>query len=376
MRRFIELNEARALELRPGTKQLYFAAVLLATTIPIPLFLAAQKALRGSGVSGNHLRTVLNELAQSMFKGFSKGARGFWGGPLTECSDETARAHFEALRRSDPQAGRPRDRGVSTGAAPDGKTEASACRFVSRSLRVDEREGVTVNVGRSVVRTGPISFGSRGSEPAPDRTWRERLKALENVRPLLKMVWDTSPSLTFISISSRLLRAALPVATLYVSKLIIDAVVRSVRGGHIESARVWRLVAVELGVGRSVGSTWPRRSTGRQSARRSIHESGQRRADAPCFDTRLGSFRGAGVLRQTGTRPTADDGTDAADDAGDGARTGPNHAAHADIGTDRIFSVAVADADLRRAAGLSGRNSFCLTQLFTALPLDAATPRA
>lgn len=60
------------------------------------------------------------------------------------------------------------------------------------------------------------------------------------------MVWDTSPSLAFISISSRLLRGALPVATLYVSKLIIDAVVRSVRGGHIESGRVWRLVAVEL----------------------------------------------------------------------------------------------------------------------------------
>jgi hypothetical protein len=103
MRRFIELNEARALELRPGTKQLYFAAVLLATTVPIPIFLAAQQALRGSGVSGNHLRTVLNELAQSMFKGFSKGARGFWGGPLTECSDQTARAHFEALRRTNPQ---------------------------------------------------------------------------------------------------------------------------------------------------------------------------------------------------------------------------------------------------------------------------------
>ncbi|MGI8961594.1 MAG: ABC transporter ATP-binding protein [Bryobacteraceae bacterium] len=96
------------------------------------------------------------------------------------------------------------------------------------------------------MRTGSISFGSRGSEPAPDRTWRERLKALENVRPLLKMVWDTSPFLAFISVSCRLLRAALPLATLYISKLIIDAVVRSVRGGHVESGLVWRLVAVEL----------------------------------------------------------------------------------------------------------------------------------
>ena len=103
MRRFIELNEARALELRPGTKQFYFAAMLLATTLPIPLFLAAQKALRGSGVSGHHLRTVLNEMSQNMFKGFSKGARGFWGGPLAECSEETAKAYFEALRRNDPQ---------------------------------------------------------------------------------------------------------------------------------------------------------------------------------------------------------------------------------------------------------------------------------
>jgi ATP-binding cassette subfamily B protein len=62
------------------------------------------------------------------------------------------------------------------------------------------------------------------------------------------MVWDTSPSLAFISISSRLLRGALPVAMLYVSKLIVDAVVGSVRGGHIESGRVWRLVAMELGL--------------------------------------------------------------------------------------------------------------------------------
>ena len=103
VRRLIELNEARALELRPGTKHLYFAGVLLATTAPMPLFLAAQKALRMSGVSGNHLRAVLNEMAQTMFKSFSKGARGFSGGPLTECSDETAKAYFEALRQKDPQ---------------------------------------------------------------------------------------------------------------------------------------------------------------------------------------------------------------------------------------------------------------------------------
>ncbi len=85
----------------------------------------------------------------------------------------------------------------------------------------------------------------RGEAPVK-RTWRERLKALENVGPLLKMVWETSPLLACISLVSRLLRAVLPVATLYVGKLIIDAVVRSVRSGQVENGRIWRLVAAEL----------------------------------------------------------------------------------------------------------------------------------
>ena len=85
-----------------------------------------------------------------------------------------------------------------------------------------------------------------GSEQPPARTRRERLKALENVRPLLKMVWQTSPSLALISIICRLVRAILPVATLYIGKLIIDAVVRSVRGGRIDAGYIWKLVAIEL----------------------------------------------------------------------------------------------------------------------------------
>ncbi len=103
IRRLIEQNAARVIELRPGAKRLYFGAVLLTATLPIPLFVAAQKALRGSGVSGNHLHTLLNEMAQSMLRKFSKGSRATWAGPLTECSEETASAYFEELRRNDPQ---------------------------------------------------------------------------------------------------------------------------------------------------------------------------------------------------------------------------------------------------------------------------------
>ena len=67
---------------------------------------------------------------------------------------------------------------------------------------------------------------------------RERVGALRNLRPFLKLVWQTSPAISVAVIALRLVRALLPVATLYVGALIIDAVVRVGRsppaGGGLE----------------------------------------------------------------------------------------------------------------------------------------------
>jgi len=64
------------------------------------------------------------------------------------------------------------------------------------------------------------------ASPAPGaRSWRERLGALRNLPPFLKLVWRTSPALTLSQAVLRVARALLPVATLYVGKLIIDEVV-------------------------------------------------------------------------------------------------------------------------------------------------------
>lgn len=62
------------------------------------------------------------------------------------------------------------------------------------------------------------------SIPNP-RTLRERFGALRTLKPFLAMVWQTSPALTATLIALRLTRALLPVATLYIAKLIIDDVV-------------------------------------------------------------------------------------------------------------------------------------------------------
>ncbi len=103
IRRFMERNDARTFEIRPGTKQLYFAATLLTTALPLPLFFNAQQALRASGISGKQLYGLLDEMAKDMFRSFVNGARVTWGGPLTECSEGTATDYLMSLRGSHPQ---------------------------------------------------------------------------------------------------------------------------------------------------------------------------------------------------------------------------------------------------------------------------------
>jgi ATP-binding cassette, subfamily B, bacterial len=65
-----------------------------------------------------------------------------------------------------------------------------------------------------------------GSASSGADSFKARFVALRTLRPFMVMVWKTSPSLTFFSLMLRLTRALLPVATLYVGKLIIDDVVR------------------------------------------------------------------------------------------------------------------------------------------------------
>ncbi len=103
LRRFIERNEARAVEIRAGTKSLYFAAELLITALPIPVLLAAQQAFRATGINARNLATISEEMIQEMVRSLVKGARTIWGGPLGECSPETAAMHLEMLREINPE---------------------------------------------------------------------------------------------------------------------------------------------------------------------------------------------------------------------------------------------------------------------------------
>ncbi|MEO5694659.1 MAG: ABC transporter ATP-binding protein [Usitatibacter sp.] len=91
------------------------------------------------------------------------------------------------------------------------------------------------------------------------RSMRERLGALKNLPPFIRLVWQTSRSLTIAQGVLRLLRALLPVATLFVGKLIIDEVVKLAQAPQLaetfsslwqdgELRRIATLVAIEFGL--------------------------------------------------------------------------------------------------------------------------------
>lgn len=78
--------------------------------------------------------------------------------------------------------------------------------------------------------------------------WRERAAALRNVPPVLRMVWDAGPRLVFSGLFFRVLAAVVPVAMLWVSKLIIDTVVDTVKNSAAPPSLIWWLLAAEFGL--------------------------------------------------------------------------------------------------------------------------------
>jgi ATP-binding cassette subfamily B protein len=89
---------------------------------------------------------------------------------------------------------------------------------------------------------------ARFRQPPPEPTWRDRVRALRYVPPLLRLVWETHRGFTMTMAVLRLTRAFVPVATLWVGKLIIDTVVALRTTGFSDLTRLWELVALEIAI--------------------------------------------------------------------------------------------------------------------------------
>ncbi|MFD2786308.1 ABC transporter ATP-binding protein [Hymenobacter rubripertinctus] len=95
-----------------------------------------------------------------------------------------------------------------------------------------------------------ISAKKPRADGKPGLSVRERFSALKNLPAFLRLIWQTSPALTLGNVGLRLLRAALPVAMLYVGQLIIDSVIGLSRLPAPERVLtpVLTLIALEFGL--------------------------------------------------------------------------------------------------------------------------------
>jgi ATP-binding cassette, subfamily B, bacterial len=80
------------------------------------------------------------------------------------------------------------------------------------------------------------------------RNMRERVEALRYLPQLVRLVWQTHRGFTATMIVLRLVRAFVPVATLWAAKLIIDEVVLLTRTPGAPLTDLWRVVGLELAI--------------------------------------------------------------------------------------------------------------------------------
>ena len=78
------------------------------------------------------------------------------------------------------------------------------------------------------------------------KAWNERVSALRNVPPVLKIVWRSGPTVVGSGLLFRVVVSLLPLAMLAITKVIVDHVVHAVSTHQAVPTRFWWLVAAEF----------------------------------------------------------------------------------------------------------------------------------
>ncbi|HEY0273728.1 MAG TPA: hypothetical protein VGC22_11125, partial [Chitinophaga sp.] len=97
-------------------------------------------------------------------------------------------------------------------------------------------------------------FPSPAPQPdgKPQVTLKERLDALRMLPAFFKLVWETNRWMTLVNALLRLIRAATPLAILYIGKIIIDLVVQLHNGKQADTHHLWWMVGLEFAL--AIGS--------------------------------------------------------------------------------------------------------------------------
>jgi ATP-binding cassette, subfamily B, bacterial len=90
----------------------------------------------------------------------------------------------------------------------------------------------------------PVS--SPPAQQHPPSKWRERIEALGNIPPILRMVWESAPKAVAAGLLLRLLVALTPVALLAVTRIIIDSIYAFQSRHQVLPSYFWWLVGLEF----------------------------------------------------------------------------------------------------------------------------------
>jgi ATP-binding cassette, subfamily B, bacterial len=98
---------------------------------------------------------------------------------------------------------------------------------------------------RALIGSQPVSE-AKPAEDQPSPRWGERLRALRNVPPVMKFVWEAAPGIVLASLFARVTAALVPLCILKVTQKIIDSIYVLRAQGTPLPHYFWWLVAFEF----------------------------------------------------------------------------------------------------------------------------------
>jgi len=91
-------------------------------------------------------------------------------------------------------------------------------------------------------------MATRTTRPEENYSFKDQFAALKNLRPFFVMIWQTSKLFTIGNALLRLVKSAIPLATLYVGKEIIDTIILLINEDGGSQEYLWLMVGIELGL--------------------------------------------------------------------------------------------------------------------------------
>ncbi len=113
-------------------------------------------------------------------------------------------------------------------------------------MNLSDREPVARTIDQDPMNDSNSAAPSDLTTSTGRSAWRERMRALRNVPPVLRIVWEAGPGTVVGVVGARVVASVIPLAMLAVSKRIVDGVVAAAGAGEGMPASLWWLVGLEL----------------------------------------------------------------------------------------------------------------------------------